>query len=194
MRLLRTASGGFLNVDRIERLDEPSDAADGWVAILDDGEEVVLAPYDSAPGRIERELPDLVPVSRGDRRMPATALAVAAPRLAAAANHFSHILQQPCRLLEVVAVACCHSIAGQKPIFGSLFAAFPGGLCVVHLSAPQRPGSGSRGFLTDVAVGGYSGRLMGDSLWCAATGVSLLTDQRKMPPALRQAGSGTPIR
>jgi hypothetical protein len=72
MRLLRTASGGFLNVDRIERLDEPGDAADGWVAILDDGEEVVLARYYSAPGRIERELPDLVPVSRGDRRKPPT--------------------------------------------------------------------------------------------------------------------------
>ena len=72
MRLLRTASGAFLNVEKIERLDEPSDAADGWVAILDDGEEVALAPYYSAPGRIERELPDLVPVPRVERTRTAT--------------------------------------------------------------------------------------------------------------------------
>jgi len=79
MRLLRTASGGFLNVDKIERLDEPSEASDGWVAILDDGEEVLLARYYSAPGRIERELPDLAPVSRGDRRSPATPMVAACP-------------------------------------------------------------------------------------------------------------------
>jgi hypothetical protein len=74
MRLLRTAAGGFLNVEKIERLDEPSETAEGWVAILDDGEEVVLARYYSAPGRIQRELPDLVQASRGDRRRPAIAM------------------------------------------------------------------------------------------------------------------------
>ena len=79
MRLLRTAAGGFLNLEKIDRLDEPSEAADGWVAILDNGEEVVLAQYYSAPGRIERELPDLVQTSRGDRRSPATLMAAACP-------------------------------------------------------------------------------------------------------------------
>ena len=79
MRLLRTASGGFLNVEKIEWLDEPSETADGWIAILADGEEVVLAQYYSAPGRIERELPDLVQTSRGDRRSPATLMAAACP-------------------------------------------------------------------------------------------------------------------
>ena len=73
MRLLRTAADGFLNLEKIERLDEPSEAADGWIAVLGDGEEVALAQYYSAPGRIERELPDLVQTSRGDRRSPAAA-------------------------------------------------------------------------------------------------------------------------
>jgi hypothetical protein len=46
-------------------------AADGWVAILDDGDEVIPAGYYSAPGRVERELPDLVLASDGERRRPA---------------------------------------------------------------------------------------------------------------------------
>ena len=62
MRLLRTAADGFLNVEKIVRL---CDEAEGWVAILTDGEEVALAPYYSAPGRVERELPDLIAASRG---------------------------------------------------------------------------------------------------------------------------------
>ena len=66
MRLLRTSAGGYVNATRIMRLaDERDGKADAWVAILDDGEEIALAPYYSAPGRIERELPDiaLVPAS-----------------------------------------------------------------------------------------------------------------------------------
>jgi hypothetical protein len=62
MRLLRTATDGFVNAEKIVRLGEE---ADGWVAILADGEEVALAPYYSAPGRVERELPDLIATSRG---------------------------------------------------------------------------------------------------------------------------------
>jgi hypothetical protein len=62
MRLLRTAAAGFMNAEKIVRLGEE---ADGWVAILEDGEEVALARYYSAPGRVERELPDLVAASRG---------------------------------------------------------------------------------------------------------------------------------
>jgi hypothetical protein len=57
MRLLRTAAGGFINAEKIIRL---VDAQATWVAILGDGEEVALAPYYSAPGRIERDLPHLV--------------------------------------------------------------------------------------------------------------------------------------
>lgn len=60
MRLIRTAEGGFVNAEKIVRLREE---ADGWVAILADGEEVVLALYYSAPGRIGRELPDLIAAS-----------------------------------------------------------------------------------------------------------------------------------
>jgi len=48
----------------------PGEEVDGWVAILADGEQVALAPYYSAPGRVERELPDLMAASRG---APATA-------------------------------------------------------------------------------------------------------------------------
>ena len=70
MRLVRTAAGGFLNVAKIERLaDERGDAADSWVAICADGEAAALAQYYSAPGRVERELPDLV--LAGERRRPA---------------------------------------------------------------------------------------------------------------------------
>ena len=71
MRLLRTAAGGFLNVEKIVRLaDERGEAAaDGWVAILGDGDEVVFARHYSALGRVERELPNLV--LAGERRRPA---------------------------------------------------------------------------------------------------------------------------
>jgi hypothetical protein len=62
MRLLRTAAAGFVNAEKIVSLGEE---ADGWVAILEGGEEVALARYYSAPGRVERELPDLVAASRG---------------------------------------------------------------------------------------------------------------------------------
>jgi hypothetical protein len=61
MRLLRTAAGGFLNVEKIVRLiDERGDAADSGVAICENGEEAAPARYYSAPDRVERELPDLV--------------------------------------------------------------------------------------------------------------------------------------
>ena len=57
MRLLRTAAGGFINAEKIIRL---VDAQATWIALLGDGEEVALAPYYSAPGRIERDLPHLL--------------------------------------------------------------------------------------------------------------------------------------
>jgi hypothetical protein len=41
MRLLRTAAAGFVNAEKIIRLGE---GADGWVAILEGGEEVALGP------------------------------------------------------------------------------------------------------------------------------------------------------
>ena len=64
MRLLRTAEGDFVNVEKIVCLGEE---AGGWVAILEGGDEVALARYYSAPGHIERELPDLIAASRGAR-------------------------------------------------------------------------------------------------------------------------------
>jgi hypothetical protein len=64
MRLLRTAEGGFINAERIVRLAaERGGADDSWIAVLDDGQEVALARYYSAPGRIERDLPDLMQAS-----------------------------------------------------------------------------------------------------------------------------------
>jgi hypothetical protein len=62
MRLLRTAAAGFVNAEKIVRL---RDETEGWVAILEGGEEVALARYYSAPGRIERELPEPIAASRG---------------------------------------------------------------------------------------------------------------------------------
>jgi hypothetical protein len=61
MRLLRTADGGFINAVKIVRLadERGAPAGGGWVARLDDGEEVALASYYSAPGRVERDLPHL---------------------------------------------------------------------------------------------------------------------------------------
>ncbi len=61
MRLLRTAAGGYINAATIVRLADGGD--DGWIAVLDGGEEVALASYYSAPGRVERDLPELVPMS-----------------------------------------------------------------------------------------------------------------------------------
>ena len=64
MRLLRTDAGGFINAERIVRLaDERAEDAGSWIAVLDDSKEIALAAYYSAPGRIERELPDLMVVS-----------------------------------------------------------------------------------------------------------------------------------
>jgi|KBSMisStandDraft_5_1062788.scaffolds.fasta_scaffold5050871_1 hypothetical protein len=62
MRLLRTADGGFINAVKIVRLadERGAPAGGGWVARLDDGEEVALASYYSAPGRVERDLPHLL--------------------------------------------------------------------------------------------------------------------------------------
>jgi len=62
MRLLRTADGGFINTQRIVRLADERQQADTWIAVLADGEEVALAPYYSAPGRVERELADIAVV------------------------------------------------------------------------------------------------------------------------------------
>jgi len=47
MRLLRTADGGFINAVKIVRLadERGAPAGGGWVARLDDGEEVALASY-----------------------------------------------------------------------------------------------------------------------------------------------------
>src|SRR4051794_37037252 len=75
MRLVRTAAGGFLNVEKIERLvDERGDVAASWIAICADGEEIPLAPYYSAPGRAERELQGLV---AGTAQLPTDRLRVA---------------------------------------------------------------------------------------------------------------------
>ena len=63
MRLLRTAAGGFVNAERIVRLAE---AEEGSVAVLADGGAVALAPYYSAPGRLARELPEIVSAARGE--------------------------------------------------------------------------------------------------------------------------------
>ena len=59
MRLLRTAAGEFVNAAAIVRLQHDDDA--GWLAVLADGDEILLAPYYSAPGRVERDFPHLVP-------------------------------------------------------------------------------------------------------------------------------------
>ena len=73
MRLLRTTAGKFINAAAIVRLHREDDGT-GWLAVLVDGGEVPLAPYYSAPGRVERDFPHLV-------RGPATA-AVARPAMA----------------------------------------------------------------------------------------------------------------
>jgi hypothetical protein len=60
MRLLRTAAGEFVNAAAIVRLQRDDNDA-GWLAVLADGDEILLAPYYSAPGRVEGDLPHLVP-------------------------------------------------------------------------------------------------------------------------------------
>jgi hypothetical protein len=66
MRLLRTAAGGFINAAKIVRLADQRERAAAVAPVLDDGPEVALAPYYSAPGRIERDLPGLVVATSGD--------------------------------------------------------------------------------------------------------------------------------
>jgi hypothetical protein len=61
MLYLRTASGRFINAASIVELTQHGDQAEVWVAIRSDGPEVPLARYFSAPGRVERELPHLLP-------------------------------------------------------------------------------------------------------------------------------------
>jgi hypothetical protein len=70
MRLLRTAAGEFINAARIVRLADAREQAAFVVAVLDDGAEVALSAYYSAPGRIERDLPDLVMAASGDGLVP----------------------------------------------------------------------------------------------------------------------------
>jgi hypothetical protein len=60
MRLLRTAAGEFINTTAIARLQRDGDGV-GWLAVLAAGEAVLLAPYYSAPGRVEQDFPHLVP-------------------------------------------------------------------------------------------------------------------------------------
>ena len=60
MRLLRTAAGEFINATAITRLQRDGDGV-GWLAILADGAEILLAPYYSASGRVEQDFPHLVP-------------------------------------------------------------------------------------------------------------------------------------
>jgi hypothetical protein len=61
MLYLRTASGTFINAARIVELAPPGDPAEVWVAVCSDGQDIPLARYYSAPGRVERELPHLLP-------------------------------------------------------------------------------------------------------------------------------------
>jgi hypothetical protein len=61
MRLLRTATRGFINAATISRLQRDRNGA-GWLAILIDGNEMLLAPYYSASGRIEQDFSHLVQV------------------------------------------------------------------------------------------------------------------------------------
>lgn len=59
MRLLRTTAGTFVNAAAIVRLKRDDDGA-GWLAVLADGGEELLAPYYSTPGRIEQDFAHLV--------------------------------------------------------------------------------------------------------------------------------------
>ncbi len=61
MLYLRTASGTFINAAGIVELKQRGDQAEVWVAVRGDGQEFALARYYSTPGRLERELPHLLP-------------------------------------------------------------------------------------------------------------------------------------
>jgi hypothetical protein len=60
MLYLRTAAGTFINAASIVELTQRRDQAESWVAVCGDGQELPLARYYSAPGRVERELPHLL--------------------------------------------------------------------------------------------------------------------------------------
>lgn len=90
MLYLRTASGTFINAARIVELAPPADQAEVWVAVCTDGQEVPLACYYSAPGRVERELPHLLParaavVALSSRQASLAAAVPAGPDCSAAA-------------------------------------------------------------------------------------------------------------
>src|SRR3954462_7715511 len=59
MRLLRTAAGKFINAAAIVRLQRDDHRA-GWFAVVANGDEILLAPYYSASGRIEQDFAHLV--------------------------------------------------------------------------------------------------------------------------------------
>ncbi len=65
MVYLRTADGRFIAAATIVRLADRRAEADCWVAVRGDGEQVELARFFSAPGRIERDLPHLLPDRAG---------------------------------------------------------------------------------------------------------------------------------
>jgi hypothetical protein len=70
VRLLRTAAGEFINVAAIARLQREDDGA-GWLAILANGDDVMLAPYYSASSRMEQDFAHLVQ-SQSAAAVPAT--------------------------------------------------------------------------------------------------------------------------
>ncbi len=78
MLYLRTASGSFIDAASIVELTRRGDQTKVCVAICRDGQEVALARYYSAPGRIERELPHLLPVRASHRPFRAAATIPAA--------------------------------------------------------------------------------------------------------------------
>ncbi len=63
MVYLRTASGTFISSSSIVRL---ADRDGERIAVQADGEEVALASYFAAPGRIERDLPQLATAHRSE--------------------------------------------------------------------------------------------------------------------------------
>ena len=67
MLYLRTASGTFIDAASIVELTRRGDQTKVCVAICRDGQEVALARYYSTPGRVERELPHLLPVRASHR-------------------------------------------------------------------------------------------------------------------------------
>jgi hypothetical protein len=77
MRLLRTATGEFINAAAIARFQRDRSGA-GWLAILVDGNEMLLAPYFSASGRIEQYFSHLVQVEDVAALLPIAACQAAA--------------------------------------------------------------------------------------------------------------------